>query len=61
VELAVTLERLADGMIKFSGEEEMKMTDYGIEPPAPKILGMSPIKTGDEVTLKFEWMLAQRK
>ena len=36
------------------------MTDFKIDPPAPKIaLGL--IKTGDDVKLIFEWMLAPRK
>jgi hypothetical protein len=35
------------------------MTDFKIDPPAPKIaLGM--IKTGDDVKLIFEWMVAQK-
>jgi hypothetical protein len=30
------------------------MTDFGISPPSPSLPGVT-IKTGDEVTLKFEW------
>ncbi len=42
--------------LKISGTTNVKMTDYGIQPPAPKIaLGM--IKTGDDVKLVFDWLL----
>jgi hypothetical protein len=36
------------------------MTDYGVEPPAPSILGLSPIKTGDDLKLSFEWLTAPK-
>jgi hypothetical protein len=32
-----------------------KMTDFGIQPPAPNIPG-NPIKTADEVKVTFEWL-----
>jgi hypothetical protein len=51
---------LGEGKVKISGATTVKMTDFKIEPPAPKIaLGM--IKTGDEVKIIFDWMVAQRK
>jgi hypothetical protein len=37
----------------------MKMTDFKIEPPAPKI-ALGAIKTGDEITISFEWMTAAK-
>lgn len=55
--MVVSLERLDGGRLKFSGETKLKMTDFGIAPPSPKIPGMAEIKTGDEVTLKFEWVV----
>lgn len=61
IDMEVTLTRVADDRIKFSGSKLIKMTDYKVPPPAPNILGMSPIKTGDEVTIKFEWLLALQK
>ena len=36
------------------------MTSYKVDPPAPK-LALGLIKTGDDVKLVFEWVLAQRK
>jgi len=58
IDMEVTLQRLADDKIKFSATKQLKMTDYKITPPTPKIPGMSFIKTGDDVTVKFEWLLA---
>lgn len=41
--------------LKISGKTTVKMTDFGMDPPAPKVaLGL--IKTGDEVEIKFDWM-----
>lgn len=61
IDMEVTMTRVADDRIKFSGSKVLKMTDYKVPPPAPNILGMSPIRTGDEVTIKFEWLLALQK
>lgn len=60
-EMEVTMERVDGGKLKFSGTKALKMTDFGIKPPAPNILGMAPIKTGDDVTIKFEWVVAPKK
>ena len=38
----------------FKGKVVVKMTNHGIKPPAPSV-GLGLIKTGDEVTLSFEW------
>jgi hypothetical protein len=38
----------------------VKMTDFGIEPPAPKI-ALGAIKTSDDVKLTFEWITAPKK
>src|SRR2546425_35552 len=53
--MPVNFERTAKDKIKVKGATTVKMTDFGIKPPAPSILGLSPIKTGDEVKLTFEW------
>lgn len=58
IELQVEVTPQADGKVKFATKTSLKMTDYGIEPPAPKVaLGM--IKTGDEVQIGIEWMTAK--
>ena len=58
--MPVNILPLADKKLKITGSITIKMTDFKVEPPAPKIaLGL--IKTGDEVKLIFKWMLAQKK
>ena len=60
IAMVVNVLPLGDKKLKITGTMNLKMTDYKIEPPSPKIaLGL--IKTGDDVKLIFEWMLAQRK
>lgn len=52
VTMPITVNALNDGRMQVSGTVKTKMTDFGIEPPAP-----GPIRTGDEVTLKFVWSI----
>jgi hypothetical protein len=50
---------LGDKKLKVSGTTPVKMSDFKIDPPKPKIaLGM--LVTGDEVKLSFDWMVGQR-
>ena len=48
---------LGDKKLKISGKTNLKMTDFKVEPPNPLGLG---IKTGDDVKIIFDWMVAQR-
>jgi hypothetical protein len=58
--MVVNVLPLGEKKFKITGTTNLKMTSFKIAPPAPKIaLGM--IKTGDDVKLIFEWMLAPRK
>jgi polyisoprenoid-binding protein YceI len=50
---------LGEKKIKITGTTTVKMSDFKIEPPAPK-LAFGMIKTGDDVKLIFEWMVAQK-
>lgn len=53
VAFPVTMTR-TDKTIKTTGTTSVKMTSFGIQPPAPSVaLGL--IKTGDDVKLTFEW------
>jgi hypothetical protein len=53
IKMPVTV--LKDGdRLRFDGTVGLKMTDFGITPPAPALAGVS-IKTGDEVTVSFTW------
>ncbi len=60
VQFPVNLSVMAGGKATFSGSTKIKMTDFGIQPPSPAI-GLGLIKTGDDVTLKFEWKVIRRK
>ncbi len=67
IDLEVTLERVEGNKIKFKGATPdlkdptaMKMTDYGIKPPQLTLLGVG-IKTGDEIKVSFEWVLALKQ
>ena len=58
--MVVNVLPLGENKLKITGTTSFKMTEYKVDPPAPKIaLGL--IKTGDDVKLIFEWMLAPRK
>ncbi len=60
VSMAVNVLPLGGNQLKVWGTTTVKMTDYHIDPPAPRIaLGL--IKTGDEVKVAFEWVLASVK
>jgi polyisoprenoid-binding protein YceI len=59
ISMAITFASLPAHQLKLSGTAILKMTDFQIEPPSPKItIGL--IKTGDEVKLSFEWVLDRR-
>jgi polyisoprenoid-binding protein YceI len=56
--MPVTIEKLADNKAKATGTTTVKMTDFGIKPPAPTV-GLGFIKTGDDVKIAFEWHAEQ--
>lgn len=59
VTFPVKIQLHPDNHVTVSGEVALKMSDFKIEPPAPKIaLGL--IKTGDEVKVKFQWEVFPR-
>ncbi len=52
--MPVTMEK-KDGRLKTSGDMNLKMTSFKIDPPAPKIaLGL--VSTGDDIKIHFEWL-----
>ncbi len=60
IAMVVNVLPMADKKIEITGNTTLKMTDYKVEPPAPK-LAFGLIKTGDEVKLVFKWVVGQRK
>jgi hypothetical protein len=60
ITMVVNVLPLGEKKLKITGTTNLKMTDFKIEPPSPKI-AMGLIKTGDDVKLIFEWVVGQRK
>ena len=54
-EFDVVITKVDDKKLKVAGATKLKMTDFKIDPPAPKI-ALGAIKTGDDVKLTFEWL-----
>ncbi|MBI4323647.1 MAG: YceI family protein [Chloroflexi bacterium] len=59
ISMEVSMERVDKDRLKFVGSIQLKMTDFGIKPPAPSV-GSGPIKTADEVQVSFEWLTGLR-
>jgi polyisoprenoid-binding protein YceI len=58
--MPVTIEKVGENKAKVSGTTTVKMTDFGIKPPAPSVAGVSlGIKTYDDVKITFDWMTEQ--
>jgi polyisoprenoid-binding protein YceI len=59
IDMVVTL--VPEGnKLKATGSKQLKMSDFGIKPPAPAV-GLGLIKTGDEITVTFEWLTTKRE
>jgi polyisoprenoid-binding protein YceI len=56
ITMPVNITPLGDKKLKVNGTVSIKMSDYGVE--APVLVGI--LSTGDEVKLKFDWMLVQK-
>lgn len=52
LEMPVQVRRAGGGQIVIRGTAPVKMTDFGIKPPTAML---GTIKTGDAVTVSFEW------
>ncbi len=53
-----TFEVLGDGSLKFKGSKKIVMREYNVEPPT---FMFGSVKTGDEITLTFEVIMAPIK
>lgn len=58
--LNVTIQPMAGDKLKVTGTTSLKMTDFGMQPPSPK-LALGLVKTGDDVKITFEWMTAKKE
>ncbi|HYV34910.1 MAG TPA: YceI family protein [Gemmataceae bacterium] len=59
VSFPVTMQRVEGKKLKTSGSTSVKMTAFGIQPPAPKI-ALGFITTGDDVKVSFDWLSSQK-
>jgi YceI-like domain len=57
ITMPVNVLPLGGKKVKISGTTDVKMTDFKVQPPAP--IGIL-LKTGDDVKLVFEWIVAPR-
>jgi hypothetical protein len=56
ISMPVSVLPLPDGKVKISGSVGIKMTDFKIEPA-----NIIVAKTGNDVKIKFDWMVGQKK
>jgi polyisoprenoid-binding protein YceI len=59
VTFPITIECPNAGQIEVKGTVPIKMTEYGIVPPAPNF-GLGMMKTGPDVKIIFDWSLRKR-
>ena len=60
VSMQVSIAKWDEDKLKASGKTKLRMSQFGISPPAPKItLGL--ITTDDEVSVEFDWFVALKK
>jgi polyisoprenoid-binding protein YceI len=60
ITMPVKVTPMPGNLVKISGTADIKMTQFKITPPAPALAG-GLIKTGDDVKLMFDWMVAPQK
>lgn len=58
IDLEVVTEKTADGDFRFTGSKALKMTNFNMEPPTALF---GSLKTGDDVTIKFDIVLTPGK
>ena len=60
VSMQICITKAEGDKLEVSGKTKLKMSQFGVVPPAPKIaLGL--ITTGDEVSVEFNWFVAPKK
>lgn len=60
IDMPVKIASAPDNMLKISGTTKLKMSDYQVKPPNPKIPGLGEITTGDDITIEFDWMVQKK-
>lgn len=57
--MPVTIEKLDGGKLKITGTTPLKMTAFSVPPPCPALAG-GLIKTGDDIKVTIEWLVAPK-
>ena len=60
VTMPISVQSNGESGLKFVGKTFAKMTDFGIKPPAPRLV-FGLIKTGDDVLIRFEWVVKRQR
>jgi len=61
ISFPVSFEQTDATHLEVKGQATFKMTDFKITPPAPHPPGFSaPLKCGDDVTIKIDWLLHKK-
>jgi polyisoprenoid-binding protein YceI len=60
VSFPVVIELLDTNKIKVNATVPLKMTAYGVDPPAPNI-GLGLMRCGDDIKIIIDWTLKKRK
>jgi hypothetical protein len=60
IDMVVSMQMMEGGKVKTTGTKTVKMTDFGISPPSPKV-ALGFIKTADDVKITFEWVTAKKE
>jgi hypothetical protein len=55
INMPVSIQSAGAGKLKITGKVPLKMTDYKVTPPVK----FGVFKTGDEVTISFEWIVGK--
>ena len=56
IDMAVTLDRTRADRLTLSGARALRMSDFGIQAPAPTV-GRTLMQVADEVVISFDWVV----
>jgi polyisoprenoid-binding protein YceI len=61
VSFPVTIEALEAGKLRVQGTAPLKMTDFKVDPPEPKVAGLGLMRCEDAIKIIIDWTLQERK
>jgi len=60
VSFPISIDKVEPDKLKITGSVDLKMTDYGVTPPAPNI-GLGLMRCGDKIKISFDWTVKEKK